>query len=161
MNNMFDWLVQVFDFLLGPLTVFKPVVSLLLVSTILTVIVILLNRALVNKDLLKEIKSRMEETREKMTKAQKDGRTEDVDKFLAEMVKSNNEYMKHTFKTLLASLIVLALFLPWIKYKFEGMSVAALPFNLPLLGSQLDWIWWYVLISLAVGWVIRKIVEGE
>jgi len=158
---MFDWLVQVFDFLLGPLTVFKPVVSLLLVSTILTVIVILLNRALVNKDLLKEIKSRMEETREKMTKAQKDGRTEDVDKFLAEMVKSNNEYMKHTFKTLLASLIVLALFLPWIKYKFEGMSVAALPFNLPLLGSQLDWIWWYVLISLAVGWVIRKIVEGE
>ena len=158
---MFEWLFQAFDFVLGPLTVFKPILSLLLVSTLLTIIVILINRIFVNKDLLKNIKNRMDEIRENLTKAQKDGRSEDASKLLSDMMKSNNEYMKHTLKALIISLVVIALFFPWIQYKFQGMNVATLPFSLPLIGSQLNWVWWYILISLAMGWVIKKLLEGD
>lgn len=103
----------------------------------------------------------MEDIRESLTQAQKDGNKEEVSKFLAEMMKMNSQYMKQTFKALIISMIVLALFLPWLTHTYGGSVVAALPFSLPLIGSNLTWIYWYILVSVSIGWVVRKLLEAD
>jgi uncharacterized membrane protein (DUF106 family) len=37
------------------------------------------------------------------------------------------------------------------------MAVAELPFNVPMVGSSVDWIFWYILVSFTIGWVVRKV----
>jgi len=158
---MFEWLIAAFEVIFSPLAVFKPLLSLLIVSAVLTLILTLLNRFLVDRKVMKEVKKRMEEIRENLTKAQREGNKEEVSKFLAEMNSLLAKNMKQTFKVLIISLVVISLFLPWLKYKYEGLTVATLPFSLPLIGSSLSWVFWYVLVSFAIGWVIRKLIEGE
>ena len=158
---MFEQLIVIFDIIFGPLSVFKPHISLLIVSSILTVIVLLLGKLAVNKNLLKEIKTKMEEIKENLAKAQKENNTEQINNFLAEMMKLNGQFMKQNFKSMIISLVVISLFLPWLGAKYGGASVAALPVNIPFIGSSLSWMYWYILVSLAVGWVIRKLIEAE
>ncbi len=152
--------VNVLEVVMAPFTVFHPLLSLLLVTIFLSAIVMIINYFSVKRDLLKQIKTRMSEIRESLTQAQKAGNIEEANKFLAEMMKLNNEFMKHNFKAMVISLVVLVIFLPWIKVEFANL-VANLPFTLPFFGSQLSWLYWYILASFTAGWVIRKMVEGE
>lgn len=151
-------IVTAFDVVFSPLSIFSPHVSLLIISIMLTAIVLLINRFSVNKKLMEEIKHKMEEIRENLTQAQKAGNTEEVNKFLGEMMKTNSQYMRQMLKAMIISIIILALFLPWLNYKYGGMAIVKLPFALPILGSSLSWIWWYVLVSFAMGWVLKKLL---
>jgi uncharacterized membrane protein (DUF106 family) len=149
-------LVNGFNLIFSPLFAFSPIVSLLIVSSFLTILVLGLNRVVTNRKLIKEIKDRMEQVRENLTAAQKIGDKENVNKLLAEMMSVNNTYMRQTFKAMIVSLVVIALFLPWLRYKYEGMTVATLPFTLPFIGNSLSWIYWYILVSFSIGWVVGK-----
>jgi uncharacterized membrane protein (DUF106 family) len=159
---MLEQLINAFDAIFLPLMVLKPHISLIIISAFVTVLVLLINKAFVNTKLIKEIKQKMENIREQLTRAQKEGNTEEANKFLSEMMKTNSEMMRHSFKGMIISLVVLSLFLPWIKHTYEvtykGVAVAKLPFTLPYIGSSLDWILWYILVSLTIGWVIRKLL---
>jgi len=137
---------------------FKPHILLLLVSSILTVFITLLNRILVNKKLMDEIKAKMVELRENITKAQKEGDLESVNKFFNEMMKANTQFMKQNLKSLIVSVIVVLLVFPLIGSNFSGLTVY-MPFELPILGSKLNWVAWYVFVSFAIGWLARKLME--
>ena len=77
LETIVNGLAAVFDVFLWPLrTFFLPSVSLILIASALTVIVFVINRALVDKNAVKQIKDKVEETREKLTKAQKEGNKE-------------------------------------------------------------------------------------
>jgi len=160
MKMPFEQLNVAFAFIFSPLFVLKPHVSLLLISTLLTVIIIALNKLLVNKKIIKEIKDKIAEMRENLTQAQKNGKVDEANKYLNEMLRLNNEYMRHSFKTLIASLIVISMFLPWMQYKYQGLVVFT-PFSLPVINSKLSWILWYILVSFTIGWILRKVLEVE
>lgn len=149
------------DLVLTPITIFPMYISVLLVAALITVLIMGLNRLFINRTVIKEIKKRMEEIREQLTQAQKIGDKENTSKFLNELMKTNSQYMKHTFKTLIISLIVISLFLPWLSFKYEGLAVAQLPFALPIIGTSLTWLYWYILVSLSVGWLLRKLLGSE
>jgi uncharacterized membrane protein (DUF106 family) len=108
--------------------------------------------------LIEEVKNKMEEIRENLTQAQKVGNAEEINKFLKEMMKTNSQYMRQMLKAMIISIVVLAMFLPWLNYKYGGVAIVKLPFTLPILGSSLNWVWWYVLVSFAMGWVIKKLL---
>ena len=146
-----------FDTAFSPILIFSPMFSLLIVSGVITILVLVIQRIFINKNMVKQIKQNMEEIREKLTTAQKAGNNEEAKKFLGELMKTNSDYMKHSFKALIVSLVVISLFLPWLKYRFEGVPVASLPFSLPFIGASLDWLLWYILVSVTVGWVIKKL----
>jgi uncharacterized membrane protein (DUF106 family) len=151
-------IVAAFDVAFSPLSVLSPHVSLLIISIMLTSIVLLINRFSINKKLMEEIKHKMEEIRENLTRAQKAGNTEEANKFLSEMMKTNSQYMRQMLKAMVISIIVLALFLPWLNYKYGGMTIVRLPFTLPVVGSSLSWVWWYILVSFSMGWVLKKLL---
>jgi len=141
----------------APLHVFPPIISLLLLSSFLTVLILVITRFFVNTKVLREIKDEMEKIREQLTMAQKSGDKEAADTHLSKMMEVNSKYMKHSFKATIVSIVVLALFLPYLKFKYEGLIVARLPFAIPFVGTNLGWLGWYVLVSFMIGWVVRKI----
>jgi uncharacterized membrane protein (DUF106 family) len=155
---MFEQLLTVFDFIFSPFFVFSPVVSLVLVATTLTVIVMAANMLAVNRKAVKEIKDRMEQIRENLTKAQKEGNKEETNKFLSEMMSINSEYMRQTFRAMIISIVIISIFLPWLKYKYDGKFTASLPFNAPIVGSSIGWLLWYFIVSFTVGWIIKKVL---
>ena len=149
-------IIGTIDVIFSPLAALNPMVSLLIVSALLTFLVLGLNRVVTNRKLIKEIKDKMQEVRDNLNAAQKIGDKENINKHLAEMMKMNNTYMKQTFKAMIISLVVLGLFLPWLRYRYDGVAVANLPFTLPFIGSSLNWLYWYVLVSFSIGWVAGK-----
>jgi len=142
----------------SPLNIFPPIISLMVLSTFLTLLIIFMTRIFVNTKVLKEIKEEMEKIREQLTLAQKQGDKETADTHLKKMMEVNSKYMQHSFKATIVSIIVLALFLPYLQFKYTGVIVAKLPFAVPFIGNSLTWLYWYVLVSFMAGWVIRKII---
>ena len=155
---VFESLYPLFDAIFSPITGLPYHVSILLISMMLTLIVLGLNRLLVKQHIVKQIKTKMEEIKENLNRAQKEGNKETVNSLVSEMMKTNNQYMKHTFRSLIVSMVVVSLFLPWVGAKYQGLAVAALPFNLPFVGSSLEWLYWYILVSLAAGIILNKLL---
>jgi uncharacterized membrane protein (DUF106 family) len=159
---MFEQIIAAINFVLdtifSPVLVLSPLFSLAIVSTVITVLVLAINKIFINTKIMKEVKEKIQEIREQVTAAQKSGNQDEAQKFLNEMMKINSQYMKHSLKAMVISIVVISLFLPWLKYRFEGIPVAYLPFSLPFIGASLDWLLWYILVSLAIGWVIRKLL---
>ncbi len=157
-EKMTGLLVGTLDFAFGPLlTTFGPALSLFLISSFITILVIVFNRIVTDREIVSELKEKMEDIREQLTSAQKSGNKDETARFLNEMMDLNTQYMKQMYKTLFVSLIVITIFLPWVKYSYSGMAVAKLPFNAPVIGSNLNWMVWYILVSFTIGWVVRKI----
>lgn len=149
-------LVSAFGTVFSPLEMFSPAIAIFIISSIITVIVVTLTRIVSNKKAMDEIKEKMQDIREQLTSAQKIGDTEGASKLLSEMMNINSSYMKHTYKGLFVSLIVVALFLPYLGSQYGAMTVASLPFELPVIGAEVEWVVWYVLVSFTMGWVLRK-----
>lgn len=158
---VFEQITGALDLVFLPITVLPSHVAIFIISVAITSIILVLSRVVINRNVVLEIKKRMEEIRENLTKAQKEGRKEDVNKFLNDLMKTNNDYMKQTFKTMIVSLIIISLFLPWFANHYASSQVAKLPFTLPIIGSKMTWIYWYALVSLMAGWVARKIFGSE
>lgn len=151
---------KIFDSVFYPILSFPPLISLALFSVFLATLIVTLNKIFVKRKVLEEIKQKIEETREMLAKAQREGDKEKINKFLNELMKINSEYMRYSLKVLLISFTVIILFLPWLNSRFKGLIVAILPFSLPIIGSKLNWFYWYVFASLVVGWIIKKMI-GE
>jgi len=157
-EEIFATINLAFDVAFSPVLIFSPMFSLLIISAVITILVLAIQRIFVNKKIVKQIKESMENIREQLMAAQKAGNDEEAQKFLSELMKINSNYMKHSLKALIVSLLIISLFLPWLKYRFEGGPVAHLPFSLPFIGTSLDWLLWYILVSIAAGWLIRKLL---
>jgi len=159
-------LIAAFDIAFAPLVMLNPVFSLFAVSLIITLIILFFNHLLINKDMVKRIKDGMEEMREAMTSAQKLGDTAQVSKIMNDMMQLNSQYFKQTYKSLMISLVIVILFLPWVGARFADMELA-LPvagysvkmITVPVLGSEISaWIMWYILVSFTIGWILRKLL---
>ena len=107
-------LVGGMDATFAPLMPMGPMVSLFVISAAITIAVLLLGRLLTNNKAVKELRLKMQELREQMTTAQKAGDTTTANKLLEQTLQMNNEFMKHSYKSLFVSLVVLYLFLPWL-----------------------------------------------
>lgn len=146
--------------LFAPLLAFEPHVSLFIFAVILTTIIYGVNKLMINKKVSKEIKDRLATVKENLTKAQKDGKKDEINKFLSEYMAINNQYLKQTFKVMIVTFLVVIVLFPWASTKFSGVTVAQLPFVLPIIGANMGWIAWYILVSITGSWLLRKFI-GE
>jgi uncharacterized membrane protein (DUF106 family) len=104
-----------------------------------------------------------------LSKAQKEGKTEEINKYMNEYMKLNTESMKQQFKSLLISIVFIMMFLPILNLKYSGMEILKMPFPFPLIAfkpfhfylSQIGgWVIWYFIVSLSIGVTFKKII-GE
>jgi uncharacterized membrane protein (DUF106 family) len=138
--------------------IFPPIISLSILALTITVLVILINRIFVDSKAMAELKSKMEQMREELLREQKEGNAEKASKIVNDMTATNLNYMKHTTKALIISIIVIIMILPWMQKTYSDVTVAKLPLAIPYIGSDLNWVVWYFVVSLTIGWIIRKLM---
>jgi len=158
---MLEPLIAVLNVIFSPLTIFPPIVSLLLIAFAITVLVILINRVFVDRNAMKELKAKMEQMREELINYQKGGDSQKANEMLGKISETNLNYMKHTLKALVISVVVIILIFPWVEAKYKDVTVAKLPFAVPFIGSSLNWFFWYFIASLTIGWVIKKMIGAD
>ena len=149
-----------FDLVFSPLLQLPPFVSLTVISLGLSVFWFILNQILMNKEELKNFQKRVAELRELLIKYQKSGDTEKVKEIMNEFSELNKKYMSQTFKTLLISFAIFLIFIPWLRARYSQIeTIAYLPFSIPIIGNSLNWLYWYFFVSIAVTFILRKIIS--
>lgn len=150
------------DPVFSPLTVLPPFVTIVIMAALLTTLITVISRLVVNRKLMMQVKEQMEEIKEKLNAAQKAGNKDEQNKYLSELMKANSGYMRHTMKTMAVSIVVVILFFPWLSFRYAGVNAVQLPFTIPFLNmAHLEWFWWYVIAAFAIGTVMRKIMGSD
>ena len=157
---VFEQVTGLVGLVLGPITVLQPVLAITVFSLMLTFVVFGLNKLIVKKKVVDEIKAKIAEVKENLDKAQKANDKEGMKKHMQEMMEMNNKFMKHSFKAMFVPIILAILLLPWITATYAG-PVVNLPFAIPGLGKTLDGLYWYIMVSLGVGWTINSVLGGR
>jgi len=160
-NEMLEFLASILNLIFWPFTILPPVLAVFLFAFFVTALIILINRAFINKNAVNELKEKMNSLRERLIELQKEGNMEKAKEILDEITKHNLAYMRHTLKALLISIVAIVLILPWVQYTYKDLPVAKIPLALPYIGSSLNWFVWYFIASLTIGWVIRKLMGWD
>ncbi len=149
-------IVTPMDVVFSPIFALPPMLSIIIFSIILSVVTIALNRVLMKKEVMKEMKAKMKELQNTMKTAQKEGNKELVSTSMKEMMTINGKYMKENMRVMIVSLVIGLVFLLYMSTKYANVNIA-LPFSIPILGSSINWIYWYIITSLAISMVIKKV----
>ena len=139
--------------------IMNPVIGVFIFGLVISLVMTLINKKFLGSGKAKEVREKMNELREEMLKFQKSGDMKKVNEYLARMMKLNNEYMKFSFKPLIISFVIAILVLPLLNMLYTGKVVATIPNTIPVIGGfQLSWIWWYIIVSLVLGLIFRKLI---
>lgn len=156
LNPMAAIIAPIFD----PLLALNPHIAIFIFSVILSAIIFFINKLIMGNKMGKELKNKLVAVKEDLMKAQKEGKKENVNKMLNEYMKINSQYLKQTLRVMLATIVVVAILFPWANVKFKGVTVAELPFSMPVIGNHMSWIVWYILVSFTGSLLLRKFI-GE
>ena len=156
----FTFFAALVDPVFAPLLQLKPHIALFIFASMLTTIIYGINKLMINKKVAKEIKDKLAVVKENLTKAQKEGKKDEINKFLSEYMAINNQHLRQTFKVMIVTFIVVIVLFPWASKRFSEIAVANLPFALPFIGTTINWIVWYILVSVTGSWLLRKLI-GE
>ncbi|MDO8538235.1 MAG: EMC3/TMCO1 family protein [archaeon] len=134
-----------------------PAMDIALVAALFGLFSFIINRKLVDQKAMKASQKDMGEKRKKMTELMK----KNDEKSKKELDKLNQEMMEATTKTmggtLKAMAVVLIVFIPlagFINTSYDG-KIISLPLNVPFLGTETSWFWWWVVIGLVTSIVLQ------
>ncbi len=147
----------------SPILGFHPVITISIISGIITTILTFINKKTMGSSDAKEVKKKMEKARKKMLEAQKEGEKEEMDEQMKKMMEMNSEYLQKMMKPMMISLgismLLVILVFPWLRETYTDVVVFTLPEFLPLIGGKgLSWLMWYIICSVILGLVLRKIL---
>jgi uncharacterized membrane protein (DUF106 family) len=140
----------------GPLMGMQSMLSLTAISVVVTFLITLVYRFLGDPKKMKELKDRAKEISAKVKEVQKTS-PDEAKTLTNEMLELTNKQMMASFKPMVATLLVAALTLPWMAAHFVG-PIVKLPADVPMLGSSMGWLVWYILISIPASQILRKVV---
>ena len=158
-NPLFDALNLIF----APILSLNPVLSLFVFACIVSLIAVLPYRFLSDQTKINELKNQQKEKQTKIKEIQKTNPTE-ATKMTNELLIISRSMFKLTIKPLLVVLVLLYVFFPWLGEVFKtlviptplGLIPASTPF---LFGITIPgWILWYIIISIPLNQLFRKIL---
>lgn len=155
-------MIEAINIALSPLLILGPAAAITAVAAIVSAMISLCYKFMVDQAKAKAIKARTKELQEEMKKRQKENDVEGLNALMKEAMKNNSEQMKLTFKPMMVSFLLAALTLPWLNANFQGISIT-LPVSLPLVGNivPFGWIGWYFVSSIPFVFLTRKLLKVE
>ena len=136
-----------------------PFQEVLVASAGLSLIMSVIYRVLISPEEMRKIKREMEFYREKIKQAQKSGNKADVNKYTNDMLKISSKQMSKTMKPMFASMIIFFIALSWLGAAYGDVTVR-LPFA--IFGfTELNWFWWYVIVTFPCTILFRKVLGVE
>jgi len=131
----------------------------ILLSVVIVFIISIFYRFLINQNEVKELKTKLKEKQARMKEIQKTNPSE-ANQLLTEILSLTNKQTRMSMKPMLLTLIVVGSALPYFGQLFPGI-VVNLPFYLPYFESDFGWLAWYIVISIPLGQLIRKLIGAE
>jgi uncharacterized membrane protein (DUF106 family) len=157
-NEILSLYIKILDSFLFPLLLIKPVLAISIISIIFSLFSIGISLLTVDKERMRKIKEKMSSLQEKMKIAQKEMNKEALIKIFEETIKVNFQMFRLKSKSILTILFLTIFIFPWLDFHFKGVSVAKLPFSIPIIGSDINWILWYIFVSLTINYIAQKIL---
>ena len=139
----------------------KPTVSLFLVALSVSLTIVLSYKIFVDLESLNEAKKKLKKLQERLIEVQREKNVKEANRIIDEMTKINKVFIKESIKPMIVSLILLVTVFPVLSKVYTGKVVAKLPFSLPFVGSQLSWIGWYIIVSLTITWILKRLLGVE
>lgn len=132
------------------------VLFLTLTVVVVNLIVNLVQKRFIDKDLVKSLKEEMKKIQKQMKDVKQD--TKKVNELLNRSLELQGKLMNHTMKPMMISFVV---FIPAIYFVREFFStvVLILPFTIPFVGSELGWFGIFILVGLVSNLIFRKIFD--
>lgn len=153
---MVDGVYGVLNAIFGPVMGLRPMFAEIVIAVVVTFLITLLYRFLSNPKKMKELRDKAKELSAKAKELQKTN-PEEAKKVTSEMMSLTNKQMMANMKPMIGTLLIAALFLPWMAEQFVG-PVVNLPFTLPYFGPDFGWLMWYILVSIPFSQLFRKVL---
>jgi len=131
----------------------------LLIAAGIAFAVAIFYRILINQNELRDLKIKQKEKQEKLKELQKTN-PQEANKILNEMLALTNKQLKMSMKPMIPTLILVLVVLTWLSNVLPD-KVVILPFSLPFFGNGFDYLWWYIIISIPLGQLFRKMMGVE
>jgi uncharacterized membrane protein (DUF106 family) len=130
--------------------------------------VVFVTSRVVDQREMKRIKAKLAKYQEKAREAQKKNNMSEFKKLNKEIMSLQSKMMANSFKPMIFTMIPIILIFSWLRHydylaayiKTNGYLVS-LPFSLPIWGSKLNWLGWYILCSIPISTLIKKIFKLE
>ena len=136
-----------------------PGIEELLLAAVIVFITTIIYRFLMNQDEAREIKNQQKEKQEKMKELQKTNPTE-ANKVMNEVLRLSNKQFKIMMKPMIVSFLLVIIILPLLPGLFPGV-VVSLPFSLPFFGTDFGWLAWYIIVSIPLNSIFRRLLGVE
>jgi len=141
---------------LAPLLGLNPVLGVFIIAAAVSILITLPYKFLADQKKMREHKEKVKDIQKRIKEAQKTDQKR-ANELMTEMLALSNKQMMSNFKPMIPGMILVILFLPWVAVTFTG-PVAMLPFALPYFGNDFGWLMWYMLASLPVTYMFRKML---
>ena len=126
---------------------FYPRISIVLIALLVSFFISLINYFFLDKERMKEIKSKQKEIQKKIKEHQKAGETEKMLQLQKEMMADMPEMFKHSFKPMLITLVPILLMFSYVRNVFAQTTLAS------------SWFWWYLITALISSMIFRKLLK--
>ncbi|WP_297465315.1 DUF106 domain-containing protein [Thermococcus sp.] len=173
---MIDGIYAFLDDLFGPLIVaYHPIVVVTISGAILGAFFTILNYVLVDQEKVKRLQKKSREFQKKYKEAQASKDEKKLKKLQQEqmeLMKLQSEVMKDTMlKVTLLTLPIFWVFFGWLRRWYVEVGIVKAPFNFFLFDwfhrmyhsalppDELGYIGWYMMTSMIVGYVLRKLLD--
>lgn len=127
-----------------------PAMDIALIAVLFGLFSFAVNRKLVDQKAMKASQKEMGEKRKKameLMKKNDEKSKKEADKLNQEMMEATTKTMGGTLKAMVVVMIVFFPLFGFINGAYNG-KIIALPFNVPFLGTQSSWFWWWVVVGL-------------
>ena len=131
----------------------------ILASAVIVFIISIFYKFLINQNELRELKSKLKEKQARIKELQKSN-PQEANRMLNEVLALSNKQFRMSMKPMLLTLIVVGVILPYFPQIFPGV-VVKLPFYLPYFENDFGWLAWYIVVSIPLGQLFRKMLGAE
>ena len=138
----------------------SPVEEVMIWGIIVSLSMAAVYRVFIKPGEMSAIKKELEFFKKKMKAANKIGDTKKSQELLGEMMKVNQKMFSRNMRPMMASMLVAIVILGIIGQEHTA-AVIYLPFSIPFAGSELTWLWWYILVTVPFSMFFRKIAGVE
>ena len=134
-----------------------PAMDIALIAILFGLFSFIVNRKLIDQKAMKATQKEMGEKRKKameLMKKNDEKSKKEADKLNQEMMEATTKTMGGTLKAMAVVMIVFFPLFAVINGSYEG-KIIDLPLNVPFLGTQTSWFWWWVVIGLITSIVLQ------
>jgi uncharacterized membrane protein (DUF106 family) len=134
----------------------QPFEAVFLYGLGLSLITFILYILLINVKDYNDLKNEMNDLKKKINDAQKQKDLKKANDLTNDMLKASSKQFKMSMKPLIVSMFIAILSLGYMNSQYAKVLIN-LPFNAPIAGTDIGWLWWYILVSVSATTLFRKI----